>query len=315
MVAGLLAGVMAYDTYANPPIESVTTTTNEERIASESEVTAIVTGNTTLYERGQRLRNQPAYLLNASPDPTLRLRTSAPSGSVVSHRIVIEYQASRDDRAFWQERRVLSSQNATTKNGSVQSTVQMDIRQIKSRVGSVRETLGNLGTLEVEIHANVTYDTGTYDGSHGRAITLQVTENAYWFSDGLNAVDQRATRNREKRVKDPKPAVYGGLGILSLIGVLSGIGVIIVGRRTDPEALNESLYRERYAEWISEGEFPTETEKRYVKIESLEDLVDIAIDSNKRVIHDQTLDAFGVTDGDIVYYYGDKGEIDSWLDM
>jgi hypothetical protein len=75
------------------------------------------------------------------------------------------------------------------------------------------------------------------------------------------------------------------------------------------------VYRERYAEWISNGEFPTDTDKRYVTISSLEDLVDIAIDSNKRVIYDETLDAYGVADGDIVYYYGDEGDIDSWLDM
>jgi hypothetical protein len=53
-----------------------------------------------------------------------------------------------------------------------------------------------------------------------------------------------------------------------------------------------------------------------VTINSLEDLVDIAIDCNKRVIFDDSLEVYAVADGDIVYYYSENNQrLDSWLDL
>lgn len=74
-------------------------------------------------------------------------------------------------------------------------------------------------------------------------------------------------------------------------------------RDVDVAVLRETLTRERFDEWISRGRVPKDTGQRSVYVESLEDLVDVAIDSSKRVIRDPERDQYVVIDGDIVYRY------------
>ncbi|MDY6780441.1 MAG: DUF5305 family protein, partial [Halobacteria archaeon] len=76
----------------------------------------------------------------------------------------------------------------------------------------------------------------------------------------------------------------------------------------DVEAARRELHEARYSEWISEGSVPEEADAS-VRMESLEDLVDVAIDSNRRVIHDADEGVYAVIDDATSYYYvdGDDG--------
>jgi hypothetical protein len=118
-----------------------------------------------------------------------------------------------------------------------------------------------------------------------------------------------------EETRPANPAVYGGMGLLGLLAVVGAGAVTYVERDIDVDALETEYFHEEYRGWISEGEFPTGTDKRYISINSLEDLVDIAIDSNKRVIFDPSLDVYAVIDGDLVYYFSkDPFNVDIWLD-
>jgi hypothetical protein len=121
----------------------------------------------------------------------------------------------------------------------------------------------------------------------------------------------------ETRQQPPDLPFVIGLGLLGIALIAGGTGAAFWSSRiADVRGLEEQVYRYRYDEWISEGDFPTDAGKQYVYINSLEDLVDIAIDTGKRVIHDPELESYGVVDDDLVYYHAsDPMTIDSWVNF
>jgi hypothetical protein len=94
------------------------------------------------------------------------------------------------------------------------------------------------------------------------------------------------------------------------------VAVLYRSRRIDPVAVRTDMDRSRYDEWISNGEIPTKTRKDYIRTDSLEDLVDVAIDSNSRVIYDRNLDAYATVEDNLIYYFvTDETEFTEWFDV
>jgi hypothetical protein len=112
------------------------------------------------------------------------------------------------------------------------------------------------------------------------------------------------------------PAVIGGLSVL---GTLSLAGAAFVSRRssTDIEAARRAVHEQRYAEWISRGSIPMWIGEYHVSLDTLEDVVDVAIDTNERVVHDEQRGLFAVVNDGVVYYYSDRGlwEETVWPEM
>ncbi|WP_241996948.1 DUF5305 family protein, partial [Halorubrum sp. SD626R] len=70
------------------------------------------------------------------------------------------------------------------------------------------------------------------------------------------------------------------------------------------EILHVHQQEQVFSEWITRGTFPSEREyEATVLVDDLEGLVDVAIDTNKRVIKDEQLGVSTVLDGDYVYVY------------
>ena len=55
----------------------------------------------------------------------------------------------------------------------------------------------------------------------------------------------------------------------------------------------------------------------HVSLDTLEDVVDVAIDTNERVVHDEQRGLFAVVNDGVVYYYSDRGlwEETAWPEM
>ena len=96
-----------------------------------------------------------------------------------------------------------------------------------------------------------------------------------------------------------------------------GCGVTVWDvRQQETRELGLAWYREQYSQWISEGEFPAGSERNYIYIDSLKGLVDIAIDTNNRVIYDSDIEVYSIVDEGVVYYHSpDPTVISSWIDF
>lgn len=165
------------------------------------------------------------------------------------------------------------------------------------------------------ITLNTSYDTVTYTGQTNLTAPLSVSDRAYEF-DTPQSAERTHTTPRTENVT----ATTGGAGALAAAvglpgqsvwlgggGVVAGllaIGVTVVGARIEDFERFERQYESiRYAEWISHGRIPDTGQYARVPVEAVVDLVDIAIDSEKRVIYDTQQEYYAVVDGNLIYEF------------
>jgi hypothetical protein len=317
VILGVGAAVGAYVTYTSPASETITETENREEISTTLTTSAVVTGNTSLYEQGERLEGRSAYLFRATPVLQFHIDTNVPDNQEVKvyHKLQIRNQASRGGVAFWNGTRTLLANQTATSSGGVSlsaSTNISDIRQLRQRL----QTEVNVGIFESELYLSVEYQTETHEDSMELVSPITFSGGGYWLEEPMadtNTHTEETSRTVSKRDMSTVQ-LFAAVALLCLVGAV-GLGIGHV-RSPDIAELESELFMNRYDEWISNGEFPTNIKKQYIYIDSLEDLVDLAIDSSKRVIYDSDLEAYSVMDGDLVYYYAsDPTVISSWLEM
>lgn len=313
-VVGLLAVASGGYVYATPPTETVTERVDEQSVSAEIQHAAEVTGETTLYDRGERLDDASAYLFSATPVVQLDVVTAAPSGTDVDQRLTVELSATNNGEVFWSDRQLLGTRSQEVAGGESRLSTSLNVSQLSQQVAATRAELGDTGVLNTRLNLTVAYDTGQYQGQLAVTTPIVLTESAYWFDQDLTD-DTLHFRTTERTVRaQPDLALVAGLELVGLLALAAAAALFVGRRKEDLTEIETALAHERYEEWISEGEVPTQTDKKFVHINSLEDLVDVAIDSNKRVLHDIELSTYAVVDGDIIYYHStDRSMIDSWL--
>jgi len=129
----------------------------------------------------------------------------------------------------------------------------------------------------------------------------------------LDTVDRtHRTRATREVVVEPSPLeAYGsmglfGLSLMALVGLLVDRWFVGYVELTDEERelLAVERDRQRFSEWITTGTFPAEREyDEMILVDDLEGLVDVAIDTNKRVIEDEQLGVSTVLDDNHSYVY------------
>ena len=115
------------------------------------------------------------------------------------------------------------------------------------------------------------------------------------FSGGYDALRDLADGGFSGAV-----VTVGDTWLFMLNGRIIGV---FQGRIEDFEAFREHYTEVRYADWISRGKIPEAGSYIRVPVEALVDVVDIAIDSQKRVIHDPTRDVYAVVDDNHLYEF------------
>jgi hypothetical protein len=319
ILIALLAFAAAGYVYITPTVTTVAEETNQQRISADVETSTRVTGNTSLYEPGQRLSNMPVYFFRASPNLTLHVETAAsPTGNLTTtQRLVLVTEATRNQQTFYSANRTLVDQTTETTDGRVVSNQTINVSEIRKELQIKRSETSGIGTFQTVLRLNVTYQTTDYQGTVTARAPLEITSNAYWVGEALRGNRSHSTTVQRTVTEPPDPVTYGGLSVAGFLGFVSAAGVIYLRRTTDVEVIQTRLQHSRHNEWISHGEFPTAArEKDYISIDSLDDLVDIAIDSNKRVIYDRSIDSYAVIDGSEIYFYStDEFSTAPWLDM
>ncbi|MFB6130602.1 MAG: DUF5305 family protein [Salinigranum sp.] len=319
VVVSVLYAFGAWHVYATPPTHQETTKTDSQTIRSSVGTSAVVTGQTLLYPRGAHLTDKPLYLRSATPNLTFTVDTAVPANApvTVGTRLTLRHAAAYNGRTYWRTDRVLIDRTQTVSGGHATASTTINMSAVIDYLDRRRAETGDLGTMSSTLLLNVTYDTGRYAGTITADAPVVFTGNGYYVDGDLSASDSRSKTVTTRVVGSADPAIWGGLALLSLLSLAGAAGCVVLLRRgIDVRRIDELLARQAHDEWISNGELPTGESLRYVMIDSLEDLVDIAIDSKKRVIYDDDYDVDAVVDADVTYYYaaGDV-QIDSWLDV
>ena len=323
-IVGVLAIVATGWAVANP----VTTTApqfEEQRVTSDVETSAVITRNTTLWTEGERLTDSPAYMLNESPELTVQPETqlrNANAGTpiengTVRHEVVLRFEAVRNDESFWNETRPVLSESTVTDNGVATSNATIDVEALRERQRQLEREISGVGSVELLLEFHTEYETSRHQGAMTTTTPVTITDEAYWLGGSLSDSATHSHQSGIDRTTESRsPALIGGLSVL---GTLSLAGAVVVVRRSpaDIDAARRAVHEQRYAEWISQGSIPMWIGDYHVALNTLEDVVDVAIDTNQRVVHDKQRDLFAVLSDGVIYYYTERGlwEETAWPDM
>ncbi|MEF8801898.1 MAG: DUF5305 family protein [Halolamina sp.] len=308
----VMIGLGAYTGLA-PGTETVTEQRGAQTITAESNVSAVVGPKSALWAEGTRLENRPAYLLRDSPNATIdaRFRVSNGEFSSVDPTFRLEYRAVRDGETIWSES---SPVNATVEQNAdrVAATTTVNVSAVAEKIRAREADTRKAASVRATIVLEVPYETDRYDGTLVAKFPVSVDGTAYEL-DPASASETRTTPVQIERPTEPNVPLVVVLLTLGTLGLLGGGAAYRVTRSPSSEAalleLERRIEHARYAEWISVGEFPTDLSQELVRLENLDDLVNLAVDANGRVIYDRERDAYAVIRRDIVYYVGDRAEV------
>ncbi len=300
--SGIGAGVWLHQ---NPETTQVTDYTDEQTVHAELGTRATTTGATGLYDEGETLRDQPVYLREETPEVTLVARTSSSADTDVrvEQRLVLVTTATHDGAVFWSRNRTLGQTQTTAETGVTRAT--LNISALEATLADRRQRIGGAGELSVHLAVRVHYDTGTYSGTLADRVPITVSEDWYTVPTMTLSNEHRTEVTRTATVPRSRwdyllPAIGGVVAL--------GLGLAVAGLwftrlRDVGEDLARQIQHQRYVEWISEGTLDVIDTDEGISVSTVEDLVDVAIDADKRVIYDPERELYAVVDDQTVYYH------------
>jgi len=314
-VTGLWA---SYTVYIDPGTQTETRTVSEWRRTATFDHGATVTAENPVYDTGQRLRNQQAYFPQVSPVLTGEYQfgyAASDSGSAdvdVTLRLILRGQ--RDGTVFWQRSRDVGGTTTAgvTPGNGIDSEFEFDMNRTRSQLERIDETFGQTPGEPVVLVQARTRVTGEING---RVVNREFVDELRFTPDGdafvVRGPGEPTNTSRQTRTVQVPRERSPALGIGGLIAMVLGIGGVIgliVARRDLrirlTRAERDRLTRLAYAEWISRGSLsnPLDPDSEGVtEVSSLVDLVDVAADTDGRVLYDPDREQYAVFKGDHTY--------------
>lgn len=322
VLATAVFGYLGYGTVVDPGSHTeptVASSWTEEGVFSYG---AVVRTRNPVFPLGSRLENRTVYYTNLSErlEGSFDYRYTASDGgslqATTELRLVLA-SAGDDGETYWRVADPLARVNRTLEPGQSSSVgFDVNVSAVQQRIERIYTRLGaRVGSPRARIVA-VLETNGTVNGnaiSQRRRYRLGISPggSVYRVDDPgrvTNESQTRATLVVPNRPGLLAKALTGGGFVLSLAGLVA-LGVFrYTGRLTVDEAtkarVSYSQEREAFEEWITPGAPPDDiTDLTVVEVDSLEGLVDIAIDSDRRVIEDRSGGQYVVIDGNICYRY------------
>jgi len=324
----LVGGYLTYTTHAAPGEET-------ERLEGPGWTStgafthqATVTEDTTVFERGDVLRDRTSYFTRIAPvldgsfsygyelDPGAGTAGETDLGAAANLTLVVRSVA--DGTELWRFEEPLAAGSAESLAPGETLTVPfaVNVTELRTRIGDIREELGaSPGETEVRVVSRLSL-AGTrigepVDRTRTYEMSLAPGESVYQIT-----ADDPVTDSVARTVERTVTATYGpvrsiGAPLLLLGGLIALSGLAAGARRdefTVPARARERMEYQAVAgefeEWLTRGKIPeTAMDRPRVPVESLEGLVDVAVDSNRRVIEDRNRGYCAVLGDEVTYVY------------
>lgn len=320
VAVGVLALLSTGWVLATPPTTTTQQQVGQQVVESEVETSATVVRD-GLWAEGTDLQNSSVYPLNDTPvvtfEPTTTVTGQRAGGdAAVRHVLEVRYAAVHDGETFWEDRETVLDERVPIVDGAARSSAALDVRDVLDRRDAVEADLDGVGRLYVSVRFRAEYDTGTNEGVLEGETPLVLRENAYWFGGPISDDEPHPEYRTVETTASPNPLLVGALSLLSAAG-FGAAAFVRLRAPVDVAAARRAVHERRYAEWISHGTIPMWIGDHHVALDSLADVVDVAIDAGERVVHDRQRGLFAVVNDDVVYYYSERGvwEETAWPDI
>jgi hypothetical protein len=330
VVVGALGGYATYTAYESPG-----TTTEQRQVSSWEangtyEMSATVSESNPLYPVGTELEDRPAYFLSISPiaEGTFGFAYEATDRGAVDVTVqqtlvlrAIESQSAEGDGQpveYWRLTEPIGTERAegVEPGDPVRLTFERNVSATAERMAAVSEQLGGTpGSTQMLVVSTVEFQ-GSINGndverSANYRLPIAVSGTTYQPGgvDGESLTGSTTETITRQRTYGPLYRIGGPVALL--VG-LAGVAGLAYGRYEDHFAVSEAeraalefeSTRDEFDDWITVARLPDDVLARpRVDVDSLDGLVDTAIDVDARVFEAPEGDAFYVTSEGLLYVY------------
>ena len=320
----LVGAYLAYPPHVDPGTE--VETVEDARWSSTGQYShqATVQRDTEVFEAGTVLRNRGSYFERVTPvlNGSFFYRYEATDGGDLQANttllLVLRSVGDEGEQVYWRLAEPVGSTSATSLSpgDTVRASFSTNVSAMTDRLSAVDEQLGGTpGTKELVLQSQVnlsgTRNSEVVDRQRVYEMRVDSQGNVYSVENAGPQTDSGVLTSDEVVTASYGPLrSVGGplLAVLSLLGCLA----LAVGRYrgaygvTDADRtwLDYTETRREFEEWITAGRLPEEMlSAPRVPVDSLSGLVDVAIDSNRRVLEDRDRDLCGVFVDEVLYVY------------
>ena len=281
---------------------------------------ATVQQENPVYPVGTELENRSAYFTDASPvlDGRHYAGFGADNGSVAAQTtltLVMRAEDPESGAAFWEQTERLSRETAELDPGeSLRTPFTVNVSAVRDRLSRIESSLSSAGDTTVLVRAETVYR-GEAGGEQINEtvvdeLTIRPSSQVYEVSGGdAESTSHDRTVVRKKPI-DAGPLQTVGGPLLFLLGLLCTGGAVKAGREgildltTHEQA---ALERAEFEDWVTIGGVPDDPPGERIRVSSLEGLVDLAADTNARIIQDEHLGHYVVFGDEYHYLYEPLG--------
>ena len=311
LLVGAVGGYLTYTTHVDPGTTTETRQPSSWQSSGEFTHRATVVNGTTALDEGAVLRNRTTYFSSVTPrlNGTFSYGYTASDGGNVHVETTIALVFQSVERAdegngtvYWQYERSLARASADTVGPGERTSVPFSVN-VSEATAEVRRVDGEFGGTPGELRTVVVARTELSGTRNGQPVDVTRTYHLPISPDGsvYRVVDPGpVTESGGQTDTVAVPVEYGpvravGGPLVLLLGASVAAGVITARRAghlavTDYERewLVYRRSRAEFDEWITTGRMAAETAApTVVTVDSLEGLVDVAIDTDNRVIEDE----------------------------
>ena len=335
----LLAGVGTYGAYASTEYESEEVVVSSLNESTDFEHSALVRNGSTIWTEGETVRDRPLYYMRLMPildaNYTYAYDLSDAEGEKRDVTARTEAQLviralNEDGETLWRDARPLASETSRSLAPGESHDVSLAVNatRVARRISQVESDLGaRTGDVQVIVRTRTAVNASVAGQSlsreHTSELPLVVRPPTYRVDAEQTVATGTPLRTDTLREPVGAPLLTAVGAPVGLVVGLAALGLLAYASRRDLIELSEAerercLVAERrkeFDDWITRGELPgIDQYQTVVKVSSLSGLVDLAIDTNNRVIEDDG--AFYVLRGreDVAYVYAPStSAVHDWL--
>jgi len=326
VLVGAIGGYLTYTTHVEPGTTTETREVSSWQSSGAFSHQATVVNGTTAFDEGTVLRNRSVYFRELSPtvNGTFAYAYEAQEGDLTTETtVLLRYRAveSSDDgngTTYWDVTRPVAQDRTEALGPTERATVPFSTNASAAieQAQRIDAEHGNTpGQLEIAVIARVDVS-GTRNGqrvdtTNTYRLPIVPGESVYRVGDpGVVTASGSQTEQVTVPVEYGLLRRAGGPLVLSLaVGALLGLlyarhtGRLVVSE-TERRWADYRTARSEFDDWITSGHLPSDTDEiPTITVDSLEGLVDVAIDTNNRVIENLSGDQYVVFVDDRLYRY------------
>ncbi len=327
VVLGVGGGFLTYTAYG-----TTTTTTETRQVASWQSTgtfthSATVVNDTAVYAEGDVLRNRTTYFRQLTPqlDGSFVYSYTATGGGdltvdATTMLVLRSYEEGNEGEAveYWRLDSELDGQQVSGLEPGERLRVpfSVNVTEARQRLSEVDDQFGSTpGQKQLRVESQVTIS-GTRNGesvstTRTYALPISVSDSVYNIQDDGPTTASGSQTEQIEVTAEPGPLrAYGG-PLAVVVAVALGV-MLLVARMTDRFAVSDrerdwlahQNTRSEFDDWLTTARIPDDQrDDRAIEVDSLEGLVDIAIDTDQRVLEDRSQNTLFVFDDNRTYVH------------